>query len=774
MHAQEDRGSSSPGCVERSPLSVFEEAARALGAGAEAEHADEQIARLLSLAAALAGAATLDDVADALLSRAASPLGAEYAGIWLSEGDEAVLACVRGRGGEALDAVRRIEIAALAPASTVLLAGEPLWLSSPEELAAAFPGLAGVRAATGTQAWVGLPLRLLGRTLGLVGLGFLAPRTFGPLDRPLHRAIAHLAAQTLERVRLFHEERRARTRAEVLARLSADLAAGAHLERAAASALAPWTGSLGAAEATLWVVDPAGFRCVAETPPRGRVGGHERPAASPFLARALAHGRTVVATARSAQPHERLYLASAGLDACVAAPLIAPGEVRGLLCVGFRAEAGDPAAAAPDVETFAAHCAVGLQHGAAVERERATRRRLELAHALASALASARTSREILEVSLGHGLAAFGATAGLVALAGPEALEIIGDAGYPKPLVDGWRRIPFDAPVPLADAYRRGEPVWLETPEEAIARYPAVGGADDEQHRAWAALPLVGAEGRLGIMGLSFPRERPLDEEDRTAAVALARTCGLALDRARLYDAERRMRHAADAARAEAERIGALQEQLLAVVGHDLRQPLSAVVLAVRLLADAKRTPEAQQLLLGRIGKAADRMTAMIRDLLDLSRARQGMGVPVERERVDLAALAERVVDEAETLHPGRVRLEATGEAVVWADRSRLGQVVANLVANALEHGAPAIPVRVVVRREESEVVLEVWNGGTVPAQVLPRVFEPFARGGRRGLGLGLFIVREIVRAHGGSAELHSSEADGTVVRVRLPRAPPA
>jgi signal transduction histidine kinase len=333
--------------------------------------------------------------------------------------------------------------------------------------------------------------------------------------------------------------------------------------------------------------------------------------------------------------------------------------------------------------------------------------------------------------------------------------------------------MPFDAPLPLTDAYLHGEPIWLDTPEEALARYPALHAAQD-RHLAWAALPLPGADGRLGVLGLSFSRERALDEDDRAAAVALARTCGLALDRARLYESERRMRHEADGARAEAERIGALQELLLAVVGHDLRQPLSAVVLAVRLLADATGTPDVQQRLLARVGRAADRMTDMIRNLLDLSRARQGMAIAIEPERVDLAELAVRVVEEAETLHPGRVRLETAGETVVWGDRSRLGQVVANLVANALEHGDPAIPVRVVVRRAEGDVLLEVSNGGSVPADVLPQVFEPFARGAHRGLGLGLFIVREVARAHGGSAELESSPATGTVVRVRLRAAPPA
>lgn len=755
---------------------AFEDAARALAPqAADATTPDESLTRLLSLAAALSRATTVEGVVDALLSRVASPLGAEYGALWLPEGEGAVLACARGRGAEALQAAPRVEIAALGSAAPSLLEGEPLWLSSPEELARAFPALEALRAATGTRAWVGLPLRVLGRTIGVAGLGFPSARAFEPQERALHRAVAHLAAQSLERVRLLELERSARKRAEALARLSADLAAGASLERAAGAALEPWRTSVRAAEAILWLADPPGFRCVAETPPRRRLGEHERPTASPFLARASAGGRTVVARLHTAQPHERLYLASAGLAACVATPLVTSAGVRGVLAVGLAEGAGDPAKIVPHVETFAAQCASGIERAAFLQRDRAMRRRLELAHGLASALVPARTSGEILEIALAHGLAAFGAAAGVVALAGPESLEIVGDVGYPGALVEPWRRIPFDAPVPLADAFRRGEPVWLDTPEDAVARYPALEKALDDHHRARAALPLVGAEGRLGVMGLSFPEARALDADDRAAAMALARTCGLALDRARVYESEGRMRRDADAARAEAERIGTLQEQLLAVVGHDLRQPLSAILLAAGVLSERGADAAIREQLLARIRKAADRMTHMIRDLLDLSRARQGMAVPVERERVDLAALAARAVEEAETLHPGRLRLEAAGEAIVSGDRSRLGQVLANLVTNALEHGEPATPVRVVVRRDAAEVVLEVCNRGAVPPDFISRAFEPFARGGeRRGLGLGLFIVREVVRAHGGSAEMRSSADEGTVVRVRLPSAAPA
>jgi signal transduction histidine kinase len=735
--------------------------------------AEVPVARLVGVATALSGAAGLGEIADALAGFSIRSLGASGVALWLVRGDEAVLAATRGPSAEAVGRMARLAHEDLARALAPPIAGVAAWLPDVEPPPEALPSLGDAPGERG--AWLGLPLRAgyHAAARGVLGVAFPARRSFSLRDRSLHLAMAHLASQAVERVRLFERESRGRTRAEILARISADLAAGVRFERIASDALGPWIASMGASDGALWIRDGDAYRCVSESPTRGRLGTRLRLEAAPVLARTVARQAPIVATRLDAQPHERACLAAEGHDACVTAPLLGRCDVLGLLAVGFESVPPELEDAPRQVETLAAHFAVALQRTLAAEREAALRRRLELAHELALALASARTTTEVVEVALSRGFAAFGASAGAVLLAREDRLEILGDVGFPPPVIEPWRRIPLSTPMPVTDAFRCGEPVWLNTRDEAIARYPAFASFRDDGHRAWAALPLVGPEGTLGVLGLSFARERPLDEDDRASAVALARTLAQALERARLYESERRMRREADAARAEAERIGGLQEQLLAVVGHDLRQPLSTIVLALRLLGDG-RPIEAQHVVLGRVRKAAGRMTEMITDLLDLSRARHGLDIPVERERVDLAAIAARVVEEAETVHPGRVRLEASGAPSVLADRSRLGQVVGNLVSNAVEHGDATVPVRVRVGCVGDGVELEVHNGGVVPPHVLPRVFEPFARGGRRGLGLGLYIVREIVRAHGGSAEIHSAEETGTVVRVRLPLAPQA
>src|SRR6185369_736390 len=175
---------------------------------------------------------------------------------------------------------------------------------------------------------------------------------------------------------------------------------------------------------------------------------------------------------------------------------------------------------------------------------------------------------------------------------------------------------------------------------------------------------------------------------------------------------------------------------------------------------------------------SAARMSALLRDLLDLDRARHGLGVALDRERVDLGELARRAILEyAQAPDEGQLALAASGDLALEGDPGRLAQVLSNLVGNALQHGEGA-PVKIALAGGEGEVVLTVHNGGPpIPAELLPEVFEPFRRGAAHGtqrgsVGLGLFIVREIVRAHGGAVEVRSSAGEGTTFTVRLPRGP--
>ncbi len=229
-------------------------------------------------------------------------------------------------------------------------------------------------------------------------------------------------------------------------------------------------------------------------------------------------------------------------------------------------------------------------------------------------------------------------------------------------------------------------------------------------------------------------------------------------------------RRTAEAAGEDARRTGALQERLVAVVSHDLRNPLGALRGNAALLPRLGPLTDRQAAVVARMVRTLDRTDALIRDLLDLARTRNGALLPVAPADARVGDVCARVLGEIRDARPeADVALAIEGEDRARVDPARLAQVVSNLVANALDHGGGSGPVRVRVSGQPAEVVLEVENEGE--ARETDRLFEPFARGTHQGsgLGLGLYLVREVARAHGGTASLRSG-AGRTVAEVRLPR----
>ncbi|MFT3926760.1 MAG: hybrid sensor histidine kinase/response regulator [Myxococcales bacterium] len=218
----------------------------------------------------------------------------------------------------------------------------------------------------------------------------------------------------------------------------------------------------------------------------------------------------------------------------------------------------------------------------------------------------------------------------------------------------------------------------------------------------------------------------------------------------------------------------ALNERFVAAVGHDLRTPLSNVLMAsdnLRFSATAEQNKQ-----IDRIKRSAHRMVKMIEELFDLARARQSGGIPVTREdKVNLLQVTERALGELRDAAPERsIAVCHAGNLEGQWDSARLCQVVSNLLGNALRHGTPGTPVDVRLDgTRHTEVRLEVENGGEISPEVLPMLFEPFRRGSSPkssdGLGLGLFIVQQVVAAHGGAVQAHSNGGT-TKFEVRLPR----
>ncbi len=224
----------------------------------------------------------------------------------------------------------------------------------------------------------------------------------------------------------------------------------------------------------------------------------------------------------------------------------------------------------------------------------------------------------------------------------------------------------------------------------------------------------------------------------------------------------------------EVREVAEFREMFIGILGHDLRNPLGSITMAAASLLRrgqlAGRDAEAAE----RIIRNSQRMTRMITQLLDLTRARLGGGLPIEPKLTDLHEVCRRVVEEFEASILLAIEGEVTGN---W-DEDRLAEVLSNVVGNAIDYAAPGTAVIVKARADGVDAVVEISNeGDPIPADMLPNLFEPFRRAPRTKnagdghLGLGLYIAHQIVLSHGGTLEAHSAEGTTTFV-MNLPRWP--
>jgi len=228
------------------------------------------------------------------------------------------------------------------------------------------------------------------------------------------------------------------------------------------------------------------------------------------------------------------------------------------------------------------------------------------------------------------------------------------------------------------------------------------------------------------------------------------------------------------------------RERFIGILGHDLRSPLNTIMSSAHLMLRSGKLPPGLDQPAGRIARNAELMTRMVGDLLDLVRARIGEGLPITTGPVDMGEVCRTTIEDMRVADPSRaVTIEVDGDLWGEWDRDRAIQAIGNLVSNALKYGRD--PVVVSATGAADEVLVAVTNHGeTIPQDLVSKLFDPFQRGelgaGRRaGVGLGLFIVKEIMRAHGGTVALESAEEGGTTFTLRWPRnaqrrapAPPA
>lgn len=221
-----------------------------------------------------------------------------------------------------------------------------------------------------------------------------------------------------------------------------------------------------------------------------------------------------------------------------------------------------------------------------------------------------------------------------------------------------------------------------------------------------------------------------------------------------------------------------MRNLFLGVLSHELRTPLATIVASAHslVLADRmqKHLPNAAQ----RVLRSSKRIESLLNDLLDYVRSGIGEGMRVAPTAVDLGQVCAKVVNELEGLYPGReIRIGSRGELAGVCDEQRIAQAVSNLISNAIKYGRADAPVQVDISGEaDEEITISVKNAGpAISTETRESLFEPLVRGASGdktgvNLGLGLYIVREIAHAHGGSVRVSSSNEDGTVFEIRLPR----
>jgi PAS domain S-box-containing protein len=393
-----------------------------------------------------------------------------------------------------------------------------------------------------------------------------------------------------------------------------------------------------------------------------------------------------------------------------------------------------------------------------LEAERASRERAEILYGLAREVIVAERIEQVYEAALDAIHRGLGNTR--AAILTYDADPVMHFRAW-RGLSDDYRAA-VDGHSPWPRGTRDARPV-LVPDVAADASLDALRPVlDRERIASCAFIPLLSGAALLGKFMLYDDHPRTLAHAELDLARAIADHVAIALARFTAID--------------ELRETVRFNELFTGVLGHDLRNPLGAIMTAAQL-ALSRGTSDKVAKPLSRILSSSARMGRMIEQLLDFTRVRMGGGLPMTPSPMDLSSVVRQAIDELEDANPEwTLTFEHTGGTVGTWDADRLAQVFSNLVANAVQHGDPAGGVRVRVDGSFADRVrIDVHNLGAIPASELPNLFEPLtggrrSRAGSRGLGLGLYITREIVRSHGGTIAVTSSEADGTRFVVDLPR----
>ncbi len=289
------------------------------------------------------------------------------------------------------------------------------------------------------------------------------------------------------------------------------------------------------------------------------------------------------------------------------------------------------------------------------------------------------------------------------------------------------------------------------------------------QFESYISVPIFHTDGRFfGTLCALDPNPAPLKSSTiQSTMESFARMLALQIE------AEENLQKTESALKQERE-TAELREQFIAVLGHDLRNPLFAISAGAEMLL-RKLPDRANQQRARHILTSARRATKLVDDVLDFARGSLGRGIPVNIEPCpDLEDALRHVISEVQSVHPDRTIQSSIGDLhSVHCDRERIAQLLSNLVANAVAHGDPDGPIEISAQINEGQFVLSVNNQGLIAEDALPHLFQPYSRSAsgtpQTGLGLGLYIASQIAQSHGGKLDVVSTEQQGTTFTFSLP-----
>jgi signal transduction histidine kinase len=399
---------------------------------------------------------------------------------------------------------------------------------------------------------------------------------------------------------------------------------------------------------------------------------------------------------------------------------------------------------------------------------------------VAGAIANAVTREEVFEAIVGRVGAVLGAASSALWLVSDDgsAAELVRATGYSDAVAQSLAStsIRGAARFPAIDSIQRAAPVWIASREELFRTYPGLEAISvSTRPYCVACMPLIVGGRCIGSLALTFADAPPLDDDEQRLLLLIAQLAGQAVGRIRVLGGESLAGVRAELA--ELRETVRVKEIVTRILGHDLRNPLATILMAAEVLA-SKFGDERAAVPLAKMLRNGERIRRMIDQLVDFTSLRAGSDIELFRKRVDAAEILDRAIHDVATA--GSVsKPECRGDATGWWDRDRLVEVFVTVIGNAVQHRTTNTAITVSADGSDADAVrFSVANVGAIPQHLVSTLFEPLGGGQRRlagsaALGLGLFVARGIVTAHGGTISARSSDEEGTTVSVILPRSSP-